>query len=80
MSTIIHGWYSETAAERHGTAKYSTPDGVVVEVTMVTSVPERSDGYKDTRYVGKVTRWVGNGRPGKSTIGLFLNPWPMGRR
>jgi hypothetical protein len=62
---ILHGFFSEAAALQGGSLIYATPKGEEVEVTGVfktitTGTLIRS--WPDMVYVGKVTKWIRDGR------------------
>lgn len=65
---ILHGFYSETAASRHGgTSIYATQDGLEVKVTAVYRTEERGrreySRWPDMVYVGEVTKWLRTFQP-----------------
>jgi len=55
------GYFSATAAKRHGYSIYTTPDGGSVEVTCVGERAWCEENYrwKDKVEVGPVVKWVG---------------------
>lgn len=57
----LYGWWSATAASKHGYSIYKTPEGVRINVTHVTHDP-RCHGtfWDDIRFKGEVTDHCGN--------------------
>lgn len=64
MNTTLHAWFSETAANRHGSVIYAREDGTEVEVTCADHDILFDYRYADKEYVGLVSKYLRKGRLG----------------
>ena len=62
-----HGWYSDEQARRVGAVVYRTPEGGVVECSLVTGTLEEGlmMGFPDMEYRGEVDSFARRLRPGR---------------
>lgn len=63
MPSTHHGWYSAECASIHGGSYYKTPQGRTIRITCVTESKAHGTLWKDIKYVGEVTDWVGKFGP-----------------
>lgn len=61
MSKIVerHAFFSAESAAKNGVGVYRGVSGKLAPITVVTETQEHGTGWKDMRYLGRVTEWVG---------------------
>lgn len=62
MPTTFHAWYSPTAAYYYGSVIYVREDGSEVEITCADYDLNYDYRWSDKIYVGKVVKYLRNGR------------------
>ena len=59
---MYYGWYSKEQSKLLGTIFWQKDDGSEVEVTDVSTSPERPSRFDDVEFRGHVTKWLRKGK------------------